>query len=213
MRLGLAQLNPTVGDLAGNRRKILDAYTALVAQGAELVVFPELAVCGYPPRDLLFKRRFVPDVAETLAQIAAATGAVPAIVGTVELNPTGRGRPFYNSAAFCYRGAVVAIGRKCLLPTYDVFDEDRYFEPATSPTVVDHAGIRIGLTICEDIWTHPMISTRRLYSGRMPIEQLADQKCDLMVNLSASPWHNAKEGVRQNLVVPKAARALGCAVV
>ena len=75
MRLGLAQLNPTVGDLAGNRRKILDAYTALVAQGAELVVFPELAVCGYPPRDLLFKRRFVPDVAETLAQIAAATGA------------------------------------------------------------------------------------------------------------------------------------------
>ena len=213
MRLGLAQLNPTVGDLAGNRRKILDAYTALVAQGAELVVFPELAVCGYPPRDLLFKRRFVPDVAETLAQIAAATGAVPAIVGTVELNPTGRGRPFYNSAAFCYRGAVVAIGRKCLLPTYDVFDEDRYFEPATSPTVVDHAGIRIGLTICEDIWTHPMISTRRLYSGRMPIEQLADQKCDLMVNLSASPWHNAKDGVRQNLVVPKAARALGCAVV
>ena len=145
MRLGLAQLNPTVGDLAGNRRKILDAYTALVAQGAELVVFPELAVCGYPPRDLLFKRRFVPDVAETLAQIAAATGAVPAIVGTVELNPTGRGRPFYNSAAFCYRGAVVAIGRKCLLPTYDVFDEDRYFEPATSPTVVDHAGIEINL--------------------------------------------------------------------
>ncbi|MSU68760.1 MAG: NAD+ synthase [Opitutaceae bacterium] len=212
MRLGLAQLNPTVGDLAGNRRKILDAYTALVAQGAELVVFPELAVCGYPPRDLLFKRRFVPDVAETLAQIAAATGAVPAILGTVELNPTGRGRPFYNSAAFCYRGAVVAIGRKCLLPTYDVFDEDRYFEPATSPTVVDHAGVRIGLTICEDIWTHPMISTRRLYSGRMPIEQLADQKCDLMVNLSASPWHNAKDGVRQNLVVSKAARSLGCSV-
>jgi NAD+ synthase (glutamine-hydrolysing) len=212
MRLGLAQLNPTVGDLAGNCRKILDAYAALVAQGAELVVFPELAVCGYPPRDLLFKRRFVPDVAATLAQIAAATGAVPAIVGTVELNPTGRGRPFYNSAAFCYRGAVVAVGRKCLLPTYDVFDEDRYFEPATSPTVVDHAGHRIGLTICEDIWTHPMISTRRLYSGRMPIEQLADQKCDLMVNLSASPWHSAKDGVRQNLVVSEAARSLGCPV-
>ena len=212
MRLGLAQLNPTVGDLAGNCRKILAAYATLVAQGAELVIFPELAVCGYPPRDLLFKRRFVPDVAETLAQIAAATGAVPAIVGTVELNPTGRGRPFYNSAAFCYRGAVVAVGRKCLLPTYDVFDEDRYFEPATSPTVVDHAGHRIGLTICEDIWTHPMISTRRLYSGRMPIEQLADQKCDLMVNLSASPWHTAKDGVRQNFVVSEAARSLGCPV-
>ncbi len=213
MRIGLAQLNPTVGDLAGNRRKILDAYAALVAQGAELVVFPELVVCGYPPRDLLFKRRFVPDVAESLAEISAAVGAVPAVIGTVEANPTGRGRPFFNSAAFCYRGKVAAVGRKCLLPTYDVFDEDRYFEPGTSPTVVDHAGYRIGLTICEDIWTHPMISTRRLYSGRVPIEQLAEQKCDIMLNLSASPWHSAKESVRQNLVVGDSARALRCPVV
>jgi NAD+ synthase (glutamine-hydrolysing) len=213
MRLGLAQLNPTVGDLAGNRRKILEAYAGLVAQGAELVVFPELAVCGYPPRDLLFKRRFVPDVAESLAEIANAVGAVPAIIGTVEPNPTGRGRPFYNSAAFCYRGKVASVGRKCLLPTYDVFDEDRYFEPATAPTVVNHAGHRIGITICEDIWTHPMISTRRLYSGRVPIEQLADKRCDLMVNISASPWHSTKEAVRQNLVVGDSARALGCPVV
>lgn len=213
MRIGLAQLNPTVGDLAGNRRKILEAYAALVAQGAELVVFPELVVCGYPPRDLLFKRRFVPDVAESLAEIAAVVGAVPAVVGTVEANPSGRGRPFFNSAAFCYRGKVAAVGRKCLLPTYDVFDEDRYFEPATSPTVVDHAGHRIGLTICEDIWTHPMLSTRRLYSGRVPIEQLAEQKCDIMLNLSASPWHSTKESVRQNLVVGDSARALRCPVV
>jgi NAD+ synthase (glutamine-hydrolysing) len=213
MRLGLAQLNPTVGDLAGNRRKILDAYAALVAQGAELVVFPELAVCGYPPRDLLFKRRFVSDVAESLAEIAAAVGAVPAVIGTVEANPSGRGRPFFNSAAFCYRGKVAAVGRKCLLPTYDVFDEDRYFEPAASPTVVDHAGHRIGLTICEDIWTHPLISTRRLYNGRVPVEQLADLKCDLMLNLSASPWHSTKEAVRQNLVVGDSARALRCPVV
>lgn len=211
MRLGLAQLNLTVGDLAGNRRKIIDAYAALVAQGAELVIFPELAVCGYPPRDLLFKRRFVPDVGESLALIAAAVGAVPAIVGTVELNPTGRGRPFFNSAAFCYRGRVGAVARKCLLPTYDVFDEDRYFEPAAQPTVVDHAGLRIGISICEDIWTHPMISTRRLYSGHMPIEQLAEQKCDVMVNLSASPWHHDKANVRQTLVC-EAARVLGCPV-
>jgi NAD+ synthase (glutamine-hydrolysing) len=212
MRLGLAQLNPTVGDLAGNRRKILETYATLVAQGAELVLFPELAVCGYPPRDLLFKRRFVADVAESLGEIAASVGAVPAIVGTVEANPGGRGRPFFNSAAFCYRGKVAAVGRKCLLPTYDVFDEDRYFEPATAPTVVEHAGYRIGITICEDIWTHPMISTRRLYSGRLPLEQLAEQKCDLMVNLSASPWHSTKESVRQNLVVGDSARALHCPV-
>ena len=211
MRLGLAQLNPIVGDLAGNRRRILDAYAKLVAQGAELVVFPELAVCGYPPRDLLFKRRFVPDVAESLAQIAAAIGEVPALIGTVELNPTGQGRPFYNSAAFCHRGKITATARKCLLPTYDVFDEDRYFEPATSPTVVVHNGQRIGITICEDIWTHPMLSTRRLYSGQMPLEQLAVQKCDVMVNLSASPWHHDKENLREKLVADSA-RSLRCPV-
>jgi NAD+ synthase (glutamine-hydrolysing) len=211
MRLGLAQFNPTVGDLAGNRRKILAAYAHLVARGAGLVVFPELAVCGYPPRDLLFKRRFVPDCAESLAEIAAGIGDVPALIGSVELNPAGTGRPFYNSAAFCRQGRIVATARKCLLPTYDVFDEDRYFEPAPEATVVEHGGLRIGVTICEDIWTHPMISTRRLYHGLDPVKQLADRQCDLMVNLSASPWHHDKDNVRVTLVA-EAARALGCPV-
>jgi len=211
MRLGLAQINTTVGDLAGNRRKILEAYAALVAQGAELVVFPELAVSGYPPRDLLFKRHFVPDVEESLKQIAAAVGEVPAVVGTVEPNATGQGRPFYNAAAFCHQGKVAALARKCLLPTYDVFDEDRYFEPASQPTVLVHRGIRIGFTICEDIWTHPMISTHRLYHGLNPVKQLAAQRCDLMLNLSASPWHHEKGGVRQTLVTD-AAFELDCPV-
>jgi NAD+ synthase (glutamine-hydrolysing) len=212
MRLGLAQLNTIVGDLAGNRRKILDAYTALVAQGAELVVFPELVVCGYPPRDLLLKRRFAPDIAESLNEIAAAIGEVPALIGTVEANTSGLGRPYYNSAAFCHRGQIVSYARKCLLPTYDVFDEDRYFEPAPQPIVITYAGQRIGVTICEDIWTHPMISTRRLYSGLDPVAQLAAQKCDLMVNLSASPWFHAKSNIRQQLITD-AARTLGCPVV
>lgn len=211
MRLGLAQLNPTVGDLAGNRRKIIAAYESLVAQGAELVVFPELIVCGYPPRDLLLKRRFVSDVAESLAQIVATIGDVPAVIGTVEPNPAATGRPFFNAAAFCHCGQIVATARKCLLPTYDVFDEDRYFEPAASPTVVEHAGLRIGITICEDIWTHPMLGTRRLYHGLEPLAQLAAQTCDVMVNLSASPWHFAKGDVREKLVTD-AARALGCPV-
>ena len=162
MRLGLAQINSTVGDLAGNRRKIMDAYAALVARGAELVVFPELIVCGYPPRDLLFKRHFVPDVEMSLREIAAAVGPVPALIGTVEANSTGEGRPFYNAVAFCLDGVVASVARKCLLPTYDVFDEDRYFEPAAQPTVIAHAGLRIGITICEDIWTQPMIGTRQL---------------------------------------------------
>jgi NAD+ synthase (glutamine-hydrolysing) len=211
MRLGLAQINTTVGDLAGNRRRILDAYSALVARGAELVVFPELVTCGYPPRDLLFKRHFVPDVEESLKAVAAAVGDVPALVGTVESNPSGTGRPFYNGAAFCHSGRVVSVAHKCLLPTYDVFDEDRYFEPAAQSSVIVHAGKRIGVTICEDIWTHPMISTRRLYNGMDPVRQLAGQRCDLMVNLSASPWHYGKSGVRQTLVTD-AARAIGCPV-
>ncbi|HSY52971.1 MAG TPA: NAD+ synthase [Opitutaceae bacterium] len=211
MRLGLAQINTTVGDLAGNRRQILDAYAVLVAQGAELVVFPELAVCGYPPRDLLFKRRFVPDTESSLAEIAAAIGEVPVLVGFVETNTSGQGRPFYNAAAFCRRGEIVLVARKCLLPTYDVFDEDRYFEPAAAPRTVDFAGKKIGITICEDIWTHPTISTRRLYHGLDPVKLLAAEGCDLMVNLSASPWHHGKGHLRQTLVTD-AARALGCPV-
>jgi NAD+ synthase (glutamine-hydrolysing) len=211
MRLGLAQINTTVGDLAGNRRIILDAYAALVAKGAELVIFPELAICGYPPRDLLFKRHFVPDVEASLQTVAAAIGDVPALVGTVEANPSGLGRPFFNAAAFCHRGQVTARAHKCLLPTYDVFDEDRYFEPAVQTTVVEYQGLRIGVTICEDIWTHPMISTRRLYNGLDPVKQLAAQRCDLMVNLSASPWNAGKSDVRHTLVTDSA-KALGCPV-
>src|ERR1700685_195035 len=106
MRLGLAQINTTVGDLAGNRRRILDAYATLVDRGAELVVFPELAVCGYPPRDLLFKRHFVPDVEASLKALASAIGEVPALVGTVTMNEGGAGRPYFNAAAFCHRGRV-----------------------------------------------------------------------------------------------------------
>jgi len=212
MHLGIAQINTTVGDLSGNCRRILAAYRTLVACGAELVVFPELVVCGYPPRDLLFKRRFVADVESTLSEIAAAMGNVPALVGFVETNTSGQGRPFFNAAAWCERGEVRVIARKCLLPTYDVFDEDRYFEPATKPQTVDFRGRRIGITICEDIWTLPMISTRRLYNGLDPVRQLAAQKCDLVVNLSASPWHFGKGDARETLV-KDAAKLLGCPLV
>ncbi len=211
MRIGLAQLNPTVGDLAGNRRKIIDAYRSLVSLGAELVVFPELIVCGYPPRDLLFKRRFVADVEESLAEIAAAVGEVPAVIGTVVRNAAETGRAAYNAAAFCHRGVVVETARKCLLPTYDVFDEDRYFQPADAPTVISFGGLRIGVTICEDIWTSPELGLRRLYRAD-PVGQLAATGVDLMVNLSASPWHHRKGDVRERLVTG-AAKALGVPVI
>ena len=211
MRIGLAQLNSTVGDLAGNRRKILDAYHALVARGAELVVFPELIVCGYPPRDLLFKRRFVSDNEESLTEIATQIGDVPAVIGFVETNPSNEGRRCFNAAAFCQHGEIAVIARKCLLPTYDVFDEDRYFEAAREPVIVTHAGLKIGLTICEDIWKNPAIDTGRLYRVD-PVASLAAKGVDLVLNLSASPWHHGKGHVREQLVT-NSARALRCPLV
>jgi len=211
MRIGLAQLNSTVGDLAGNRRKILDAYHALVARGAELVVFPELIVCGYPPRDLLFKRRFVSDNEESLTEIATQIGDVPAVIGFVETNPSNEGRRCFNAAAFCQHGEIAVIARKCLLPTYDVFDEDRYFEAAREPVIVTHAGLKIGLTICEDIWKNPAIDTGRLYRVD-PVASLAAKGVDLVLNLSASPWHHGKGHVREQLVI-NSARVLRCPLI
>jgi NAD+ synthase (glutamine-hydrolysing) len=203
MRLGLAQLNTTVGDLSGNRQRILDAYARLVEQGAELVVFPELVVTGYPPRDLLFKRSFVPDNLVTLAAIAEKVGAVPALIGHVDHNPASEGRTLFNAASFCHRGRIVVTAHKCLLPTYDVFDEDRYFEPAAAPTVVEHAGQRIGISICEDIWTNPYVSPRRRYPID-PVAELRARQIALHINLSASPWHNGKGHLREELITRSA---------
>jgi NAD+ synthase (glutamine-hydrolysing) len=208
MRIGLAQINTIVGDLAGNSRRILEAYRALVDQGAELVLFPELVVCGYPPWDLLFKKRFITDVEQATKAIAAQIGPVPALIGYTEANTTGHGRAAFNAAAFCVNGKILTSARKCLLPTYDVFDEDRYFEPAAQPTIVEFNGRRIGLTICEDIWIHPLVPTRRLYDLD-PVKWLRDQKIDLLLNLSASPWRLGINAVRRTLV-SDAARACHC---
>ncbi|HVT74615.1 MAG TPA: NAD+ synthase [Lacunisphaera sp.] len=210
MRIGLAQINTIVGDLAGNSRRIVEAYRALVAQGAEIVLFPELVVCGYPPRDLLFKRRFIGDVADATARLARQIGAVPAVIGYTEPNPSGSGRAAYNAAAFCHEGRILATARKCLLPTYDVFDDDRYFEPGTEPAVIAFGGRRIGITICEDIWMHEIIQTRRFYDND-PVKTLSTKRLDLMLNLSASPWHLTKDNLRVTLVTD-AAKACGCPV-
>ncbi len=199
MRIGLAQLNPTVGDLAGNLRRLLAAYQELVAAGAELVITPELAVCGYPPRDLLLRSRFVQDVENATAELAASTGEVPLLVGTVVANPHEQGRRAFNAAAFCHHGRVQQLAKKCLLPTYDVFDEDRYFEPASTPTVIIHAGKRLGITICEDIWANESPGDTRLHRFD-PVAALKAEGIDLLLNLSASPWYVGKSGLRDRIV-------------
>jgi NAD+ synthase (glutamine-hydrolysing) len=212
MKIGIAQINTTVGDLTGNSQLILSAYQKLVSDGAELVLFPELAVCGYPPRDLLFKTRFVSDTEDALETIAKQIGEVPAVIGFVQdRGPYIIGRPFYNAAAWCESGEIKAVGRKSLLPTYDVFDEERYFEPAEGPTVYNWKGQKIGITICEDIWTHPDIKTSRRYS-KDPLATLAEKKIDLLLNLSASPWHEGKNEAREPLIQDAAERC-GCPAV
>ena len=211
MKIGIAQINTTVGDLSGNQQRILDAYDQLVAGGAELILYPELVICGYPPRDLLFKSRFVSEIETTLTKIVDKTGPVPAIIGFVERRSDDKtGRPFYNSAAWCESGEIKTIARKSLLPNYDVFDEERYFEPAETPTLYHWRGKKIGITICEDIWTSQFVPTSRHYC-KDPVALLANQNIDLLLNLSASPWHRDKNKTRESLITDTAKRCQ-CAV-
>jgi NAD+ synthase (glutamine-hydrolysing) len=212
MKVGIAQINTIVGDLAGNRALILQSYKELVAEGADLVLYPELTVCGYPPRDLLFKSRFVADTKATLQSIAEEIREVPAIIGYVEdRDPRSVGRPFYNAAAWCESGSIKIVARKSLLPSYDVFDEERYFEPAEAPTIHEWKGKRIGITICEDIWNNPEVPTSRRYCED-PLAVMAKKQLDLLVNLSASPWHEGKNEAREPLVRDAAERC-GCPAV
>lgn len=211
MKVGLAQVNTTVGDMEGNLQKVSDAYARLCSGGAELVLFPELVVCGYPPRDLLLKGRFVEENLAALGTFAGQTGSVPAMVGFVEQNGAGGGKPFFNAVAFCKDGQWTVATRKCLLPTYDVFDEARYFEPGESPGVVEVGGKLVGVTICEDLWNQSDKVDRQRY-GEDPVQSIAGKGVDLLVNLSASPWHVGKELEREELL-RQAAQTCGCPVV
>ncbi len=185
MKIGLAQINPTVGDLNGNFEIIRRAYHKLVAQGAELVLTPELALTGYPPLDLVFKSQFVPLNLEYVERLRQEVGEVPLVVGALDYNP-GAGRPLHNTAFVLQRGQRVRKIYKSLLPTYDVFDEDRYFQPADSVAPLEINGRKIGITICEDIWTEKYLP-RRLYKVD-PLGELVKAGAELVVNISASPF-------------------------
>jgi NAD+ synthase (glutamine-hydrolysing) len=188
MRLALVQMNAVVGDLDGNRERILAGLREAEAAGADLVLFPELAVTGYPPEDLLLRPSFVRAAEEATRELARATSAVPALVGTPWRFEDG----LANACAVCAGGDIRTIYRKRLLPNYGVFDEERYFEPGPGPMVLDLAGAPVGLTICEDVWEPE------------PAAELAAAGARLLVNLSASPFHVGKAESREAMLADRA---------
>ncbi|HEY3043172.1 MAG TPA: NAD+ synthase [Vicinamibacterales bacterium] len=200
MKIALLQINPLVGDLMGNARLIAEAACEAGRQGADLAVTPELALVGYLPRDLLLSAAFVADswsVAATLARDLA--NQPPVLVGVPEPNPSDAGRPLFNTAVLLHQGLVGQRFRKSLLPTYDVFDEDRYFEPYHGAQILELCGRRLGISICEDVWNDRDFWKRRRYHHD-PIEELIRTGVDAIVNLSASPFSVGKHRRREEML-------------
>ena len=211
MRVALCQIDATVGDLDGNAARIADFAARAAAAGAELAVFPELALCGYPPGDLLVRPSFLEANERALARLA---GSVPAdldvLVGCIAANtaaPTRGGRPLHNAVALLRGGQARIVATKTLLPTYDVFDESRYFEPNDAPehNVVTLAGQRVGVVVCEDGWNDEHFFQQRNYAVD-PVERVVRAGAEIVVNLSASPWSLGKEVFRHRMVAAAAAR-------
>ena len=190
MKIGIAQMNSIVGDLSFNADEIIFRYQDLVSSGADLVITPELSVTGYPPRDLIFRSKFIDDNLKVIEKIAEKVGNVPIVVGCIDYNTQNTGNPFENAAVVIKDHEIVGKVTKCLLPSYDVFDETRYFEPSKEVQVQVLSGMKIGITICEDIWSEDFLPSK-LYV-KDPAGELAKKGIDCLVNLSASPYHMGK---------------------
>ena len=200
MNIALAQINPTVGDLGGNADLIVRRAEEARRRGAELAVFPELCLTGYPPQDLLEQPAFVEATQAALRRVARTVPpGIGVIVGAPVPNETGTGKHAFNAAILLENGERVAAVHKRLLPTYDIFDEHRYFEPAREQQVIEWRGLRLGLHICEDMWNARERAAHRLYDED-PLGSLAAQDPDLFVNISASPFSAGKHGERDRLV-------------
>ncbi len=198
MKIALAQFNPTVGDFSGNSSRILEMAASAKSRAADLVVFSELCLCGYPPQDLVERPAFLERNQKALKSLAAQM-PMPAIVGYVGKAQVDTGKPAANCAALLRDGEIVFKQRKMLLPTYDVFDESRYFQPAQSQSTFPLEGQQLGITICEDAWNDKDFWKQRLYE-RDPVAELAGQGTTILINISASPYNLDKRSFRMDML-------------
>lgn len=205
MKIALAQINPIVGDITGNAKQIRSAIQCAREKGAQLVVFPELAIIGYPPKDLLLKPSVIHRCIEAVNDLAASCTDIAAIIGYPCPTGNATGQPLYNAAALCHGGRVAHRYVKNLLPTYDVFDEHRYFEPGAKPTVASFAGVQIGVSICEDLWNDRELVPGQVYHSD-PVQDLAQAGAQLLINCAASPFVIGKHDLRLALLKSAAKR-------
>jgi NAD+ synthase (glutamine-hydrolysing) len=205
VKIALGQINPTVGDFSGNSNKIVEFSRRALNAGASLVVFPELSVCGYPPRDLVEKSAFVAKNGEMLRHIAAQTRGIAVICGFVSPAHAETGKSVMNSAALLRDGEIAFVQSKRLLPTYDVFDEMRNFAPSDEQSVFSFCGRQMALTICEDAWNDKQFWNRRLYQAD-PVEELINAGGNFLLNISASPFWAGKREVRRDMLAALARR-------
>lgn len=199
MKLALCQIDPIIGDIEYNKNKILKGYKEGIKSGADLVIFPELSLVGYPPLDLVEKKEFRLAVDKAAKEIAAQTNSVGLIFGSITEDDDRIGTDVHNSALLCYDGKIQFIQHKTLIPNYDVFDEMRYFDPSKEVFVHEFKGERLGISICEDIWNDADYWYRRRYT-RDPIQELIQQKSSLLINISASPYSYGKRQARKDML-------------
>jgi len=207
MKIAVAQINYHIGNFEKNRDLINNAVDSAKKQGADLVVFSELCVPGYPPLDLLDRIDFIERCKETVNDIAKHCEGITAIIGSPTVNPNSEGKKLFNSALVVSEGRILFTANKALLPTYDIFDEYRYFEPARRFAVYEFMGYRLAITVCEDLWDEQHFDNefekRRLYTVS-PMEELAKEKPDLIINISASPFSHSKTNIKKGIFRGKA---------
>jgi NAD+ synthase (glutamine-hydrolysing) len=199
MKIALIQLNPLIGDFRRQFERIVHASEQAKSKGCDLAICPELALCGYPPRDLLERRDFVDANRNCLEKLMRTVQGIGVICGLVDTNPDDTGNSLYNSAVLFENGRILHQVNKQLLPTYDVFDERRHFEPGRPSHPFTYKGLRLGLTICEDAWNDKDVFKRRRYASD-PVTQLTQEGTDLLINISASPFHQGKRAFRDGLL-------------